>query len=37
MDIKKVIQGINIDLEKVADPAAKAIISQLLNIIEYLS
>ncbi len=36
MDIKKAIEGINIDLDKIADSAAKTIISQLLNIIEYL-
>ncbi len=34
MDIGEAIAGLNIGLEQIADPAAKAIIKQLLNIIE---
>jgi hypothetical protein len=34
MDIKKAIEAINIDIGKVADPAIRAIILNLLNIIE---
>lgn len=36
MDIEKAINSINIDLDKIADPASRVIIAQLLNIIEYL-
>ena len=34
MDVEKAIRGINIDVDKIADPAVKTIIIQLLNIIE---
>ncbi len=34
MDIKKAIEGINVDVDKISDPALKSIIIQLLNIIE---
>ena len=35
MDIKKVIENITVDVNKVADPALKATMSQLLNIVEF--
>ena len=35
MDIKKVIENITVDVNKVADPALRATMSQLLNIIEF--
>jgi hypothetical protein len=34
MDIKKAIEAINIDIDKIADPTLRVIIIQLLNIIE---
>jgi hypothetical protein len=34
MDIKKAIEGINITIENIADPAIKAVITSLLNLIE---
>ncbi len=36
MNIEQAIKGISVDLDMIADPAAREIISQLLNIIEYL-
>lgn len=35
MDVRKAIEAININIDSIVDPAAKAIIIQLLNIIEY--
>ena len=35
MDIKKVIEAITVDVNKIADPALRATMSQLLNIIEF--
>lgn len=37
MDIQKVIEGINIHIESIADPAIKTVISKLLNVIELLA
>src|SRR5277367_3877382 len=37
MDIEKAVKGINIDLGKIADSATRSIVSQLLDIIEYLA
>lgn len=34
MDVKKAIEGINLDVEKIADPIFKSTFTQLLNIIE---
>ena len=35
MDIKKVIEAITVDVSKIADPALKTTMSQLLNIVEF--
>jgi hypothetical protein len=35
MDVRKAIEAININIDSIIDPAAKAIIIQLLNIMEY--
>lgn len=37
MDIKGAIEGINIDVDGIAEPAIKAVVKQLLNIIEVLT
>ena len=37
MDIKKIIEATNIDVEAIADPAVKDIVAKLLNVIELLA